>query len=86
MTSPLRDDPILTDDATRRQVLIGAGALAALLAGCGTESNPAPSVGGGAAGFPVTIEHRYGSTTIPREPQRVVTVGYLDQDPVVALG
>ena len=36
--------------------------------------------------FPVTIEHAYGTTEIPAEPVRVVTVGYNDQDPVLAVG
>lgn len=39
-----------------------------------------------AAAFPVTIEHKFGETTIDAEPQRIVTVGYLDQDAVLALG
>ncbi len=38
------------------------------------------------ATFPVTIEHKFGSTTIPDEPQRVVTIGFSEQDPVLALG
>ncbi len=36
--------------------------------------------------FPVTITHKYGSTTIPSEPQRVIALGYTDQDPILALG
>ena len=36
--------------------------------------------------FPVTIEHKFGSTSIEAEPQRVVTIGYSEQDPVLALG
>ncbi len=44
----------------------------------------APAAGG--ATFPVTIVHKHGSTTIPAAPQRVVTLGYTDQDPVLALG
>ncbi|MDT0344611.1 iron-siderophore ABC transporter substrate-binding protein [Streptomyces litchfieldiae] len=36
--------------------------------------------------FPVTIEHRFGSTTIEEEPQRIMTVGLSDQDAVLALG
>lgn len=39
----------------------------------------------GAAAFPVSIEHMYGSTEIPVEPARVITVGYTDQDAVLAL-
>lgn len=36
--------------------------------------------------FPVTLTHKYGSTTIPSEPKRIVTVGLTDQDSVLALG
>jgi len=38
------------------------------------------------AAFPVTLEHKFGSVTIPSEPQRVITLGYSEQDPVLALG
>ncbi|WEH12631.1 iron-siderophore ABC transporter substrate-binding protein [Streptomyces sp. VNUA24] len=43
------------------------------------------STSGGSA-FPVTIAHKYGSTTIKAEPERIVTVGLTDQDAVLALG
>jgi iron complex transport system substrate-binding protein len=36
--------------------------------------------------MPVTIDHALGSTTISAPPQRVVTIGWSDQDPVLALG
>lgn len=36
--------------------------------------------------FPVTIEHKFGITEIAEEPERVVTVGLSDQDPLLALG
>ncbi len=38
------------------------------------------------SGFPVTIEHQYGSTTITAAPQRVVSIGYTEQDVLLALG
>lgn len=36
--------------------------------------------------FPVTIEHKYGETTIESEPKRVVSVGFNEQDTLLALG
>ncbi len=36
--------------------------------------------------FPVTLAHKYGSTTVKSEPKRIVTVGLTDQDAVLALG
>ncbi|MGH8903598.1 MAG: iron-siderophore ABC transporter substrate-binding protein [Egibacteraceae bacterium] len=39
-----------------------------------------------AAAFPLTMEHKYGSTEIPDVPERVVSVGLTDQDPILALG
>lgn len=38
------------------------------------------------AAFPVTIEHKYGSLTLDEAPERVVSVGYTDQDTLLALG
>ncbi|OZM76620.1 iron-siderophore ABC transporter substrate-binding protein [Pseudonocardia sp. MH-G8] len=61
---------------------------AVLLTACGgggsTEGAAPPAEGGGA--FPVTVEHSYGSTEVPRAPQRVVSLGYTDQDAILALG
>jgi iron complex transport system substrate-binding protein len=36
--------------------------------------------------FPVTIQHAHGETTIPAEPQRIVTWGWSNEDVVIALG
>ena len=53
--------------------------------GEGKAGRPAADSAAGAA-FPVTIQHKYGSTTIKSTPKRVVTVGLTDQDAVLALG
>ena len=71
---------------TRREFLIGAGSLLVLAPfGCRSDGE---SGGGGetTSSGSRTIEHKYGSTEISSTPQRVVTVGFTDQDPVLALG
>ncbi|MQA74232.1 MAG: ABC transporter substrate-binding protein [Solirubrobacterales bacterium] len=74
-----------------RRTAAALAALAATLAlgACGAEE---PAEGGDdsaatdAGSFPVTIEHKFGSTEILAPPERVVSVGYTDQDTVLALG
>ncbi|MDD9368499.1 MAG: iron-siderophore ABC transporter substrate-binding protein [Acidimicrobiales bacterium] len=36
--------------------------------------------------FPLTVEHRFGTTEIPEEPERVVTAGFNDADYALAFG
>lgn len=36
--------------------------------------------------FPVTVDHKYGSTTVDERPERVVSVGFTDQDSLLSLG
>jgi iron complex transport system substrate-binding protein len=60
-------------------------------AACGsddeTTTGTSTAGGEGAGGaFPVTIEHKYGSTTIESAPERVVVVGLREQDALLALG
>jgi iron complex transport system substrate-binding protein len=51
-----------------------------------TTDVPATAAAASAAAFPVTIEHKYGSITIDEEPQRIVSIGFSDQDWLLALG
>jgi iron complex transport system substrate-binding protein len=64
--------------------------LAVLLAACGGDDS-GPAITGGAAereagAFPVRIEHKFGATEVEQPPERVVTVGYTEQDIALALG
>lgn len=69
-------------------LLVLATALVVTACGQGDTTSPsaAPAEEAPAPGFPVTITHALGSTTINSEPKRVVTIGWSDQDPVLALG
>lgn len=62
-----------------------------LLAGCGSGSDdPADRAGGagstGGGAFPVTVEHAFGTTEVKEAPERVVSVGYTDDQTVLAFG
>jgi ABC-type Fe3+-hydroxamate transport system substrate-binding protein len=56
---------------------------AVLVAGCGEETRTREA---GGPSFPVTIEHKFGTTEIPAAPKRVVAVGFNDQDFALAVG
>jgi iron complex transport system substrate-binding protein len=73
----------------KRARVVGAliGVLCSVLVACSsspTTDSAESSTPSGDSTFPVTIEHRFGSTTIPAAPERVVTIG--DEDIAVALG
>jgi iron complex transport system substrate-binding protein len=73
-----------------RRSLAGAFGLALVAGlsacGSGSDSTSADTGTSGGGDFPVTIRHKFGSTTITGAPQRVVTIGLTDQDAVLALG
>lgn len=54
--------------------------------GTGTDTATDTGTDTEAAAFPVTIEHKFGETTIESEPERVASVGFNEQDTLLALG
>jgi iron complex transport system substrate-binding protein len=68
-----------------------ATAALALVAACGNgdDSTATPAAAGsssGPAAFPVSIQHKYGTTDITKAPERIVVVGLVEQDALLALG
>jgi iron-siderophore transport system substrate-binding protein len=63
---------------------------AVLLTACGDDepdtASSAAATAAEPAAFPVTIEHKFGSTTIEQAPKRIVVAGLREQDSLLALG
>ncbi|MFE3555816.1 iron-siderophore ABC transporter substrate-binding protein [Streptomyces sp. NPDC059193] len=76
----------------RLAVMLSAATLGVgLLAGCSDPADKADKKNDGAAPaaagtFPVTVDHAFGSTKVAKAPQRVVSVGYTDDQAILAFG
>ena len=84
----------MVNDSRLRRLVTAAAALTLVVAGCGDDGTSdatgatATEAGGRAVAdgaFPVTIEHALGETVLDAAPERVVTLGYGDEDAVAAL-
>jgi iron complex transport system substrate-binding protein len=76
-----------TSRLRRSAVVVPVLALALPLAACGSDSDPAPSgATSGGSVEAVRIDHAFGSTEVPEDPQRVVTWGWGSADAAIALG
>ncbi|WP_258803897.1 iron-siderophore ABC transporter substrate-binding protein [Pseudarthrobacter sp. NS4] len=93
MTSPLFSRP----SATRRTLFKSAGKATAVLAaaaltlsacstGPASSTTDAGTSSSSSSQFPVTIEHVFGKTTIEKQPARVATVSWVNDDVAIALG
>jgi iron complex transport system substrate-binding protein len=80
---------------TRRTALsaFSSAAAVSVLAACSKGSNAdgasgstSDAKGTSTGNFPATVKHKYGTTTVKAKPSRVVTVGLVEQDMVIALG
>ncbi|MBL1078878.1 iron-siderophore ABC transporter substrate-binding protein [Nocardia sp. 2] len=69
---------------------LGAALVVATVSGCGTSGTGADTgastITAEAGAYPVTVEHRYGATTVESAPERIAVVGYSDEDFVLAFG
>ncbi|MBF6620504.1 MAG: iron-siderophore ABC transporter substrate-binding protein [Patulibacter sp.] len=74
----------------RLPVLLVSAVATLALAACGGDDSDSTTTttaaSGAPTGFPVTIDHAFGTATIPKAPERVVTVGFNEQDFALALG
>ncbi|WND33100.1 iron-siderophore ABC transporter substrate-binding protein [Streptomyces sp. BB1-1-1] len=77
----------------RLAAVLSAAALGAgLLAGCGSDSNDSADKAGNdtsaaaSGAFPVTVEHAFGTTKVTEAPERVVSVGYTDDQTILSFG
>lgn len=70
-------------DSTSSTTTAGSGATTTA---AGASTTGAASSTPATDAFPVTITHKYGETVIPEEPTKVISVGFTDQDAILALG
>lgn len=70
---------------TRRQFMAGAFG-AALLVACGGDDEEEGSGGATGSAFPVEVAHKYGNTTVPSVPAKVVSIGFTDHEALLGLG
>jgi len=74
--------------STRGRGILALAATALLTAACSADvaSGDADDGGSSSDAFPVSVEHKFGTTVVESEPTRIVTVGVTEQDTVLALG
>ena len=76
-------------------ILVVSLCVSSLFVGCGNNATTnttiedetvATATSEEAGEFPITIKHAFGETTIEKKPERIVTVGWCNEDALLALG
>lgn len=70
----------------RRPTVLFLLALLLTATGCGRDAPTGDSSGPASGGFPVTITGKFGTTSIPKRPMRVVAMSWTDADLALSLG
>ena len=70
----------------RLTAIAAATAALLVLSGCASGTPDGTQEPAGSDAFPVTMEHAFGKTEIPSEPQRVVALGWGSADAAIAMG
>ncbi|MFB4314130.1 iron-siderophore ABC transporter substrate-binding protein [Actinomadura sp. 21ATH] len=71
----------------RRLAATGALVLSlGLVTACGDDEPAETSAGSAGGAFPVTLTHKLGTTKVEKKPERIVALGEVDQDALLALG
>ena len=68
------------------RTVVAALAGLAVLAGCGSPADSSTAPATTAPASTIVVEHKFGSTEVPEDVQRVATVGWNDQDFALSLG
>ncbi|MFT3852437.1 MAG: iron-siderophore ABC transporter substrate-binding protein [Ilumatobacteraceae bacterium] len=74
------------DSATSSSAAPSSATAASAAATTATGATGASTASAPSDSFPVSVVHALGTTVVPAEPKRIVTVGVTEQDTVLALG
>ena len=87
---PVFPQAVRAPRARRRRftALVGLALAATALSAGGASASETSAASNSAAkaAYPVTIKHKFGSTTLTSKPKRIVLVGLIEQDALLALG
>lgn len=69
-----------------KKILLAFIVVSFIVSGCSVTNDETKDESSNTNGFPITIEHAFGKTTIKEKPKRVATIAWGNQDTALALG